>query len=392
MAMKDFLTYFIKFELIALVVIFIPLACLFMSVQVYAHNFSDDKIVRDIQLMLTQKGIHIGQNKEAIKIDGIYGPKTEAGIKEYERQNNMEETGKPSEDLRSRLYEDVKSLTNNNNTNEDKKLAALAQELNETKENLKNTNEALRTITNNMSDHFINNFNNLITLLLSILAIVVTAFSVWLGWYIPRFQEEIAKNVREAHEKELLYSKCSISARVLTAISAHCLNLYKDIDTDKDNGKHRTLYDSYLEIAKKISAYSYGNAKKLEERGIELATEDKIIIDWSKNNRLFYVTTPFFNKQDDLNKTEIREIYNELNKVYKTCSKDTDDDRWWEFSETLAWAEYNMGYKNISEIKEKIESLINDPNLPDNWKREIRERYKKHKPKHGNIIALSEPT
>lgn len=389
--MKNFLRYFIKFELAALRIIIIPLACLFIPVQIYAHNFSDDKIVRDIQLMLTLKDMY------AEPIDGIAGPETNNAIRLYKKQIGLPVTNQINDQLIEKLREEKKLILPNTNSEQlnnlnDEKLAALFHELNETKENLVNTNEALRTLTNNMSDHFINNFNNLFTLLLSILAIVVTAFSVWLGWYIPRFQEEIAKNVREAHKKELLYSKCSISARVLTAISAHCLNLYKDIDTDKDDGKHRTLYDSYLQIAKKISAYSYGNAKKLEERGIELAPEDKIIIDWSKNNRLFYVTTPFFNKQDDLNKTEIREIYNELNKVYKTCSKDTDDDLWWEFSETLAWAEYNMGYKNISEIKEKIESLINDPNLPDNWKREIRERYKKHKPKHGNIITLSEPT
>jgi len=388
--MKNFLIYFIKFELIALIVIFIPLAYLFMPVQVYAQHYSDNKIVRDIQLMLTQKGIHAGENKEAIKIDGIYGPQTEAGIKEYERQNNMEETGKPSEDLRSRLYEDVKSLTNNNNTNEDKKLAALAQELNETKENLKNTNEALKTITDNMSDHFINNFNNLFTLLLSILAIVVTAFSVWLGWYIPIVQEEIANKVEQAHQNMITKTDNRVTAGVLLSISSHCINLYKDMNIiDTKNTKQIILYDSYLEIAKNISFRGYEKARSLEKIEPKLTPEDKEIINWSKNNRLFYITTPFINKnkKDIVDDTDIRNIYNELSKVYKTYTK--DDSYWWYMEETLIWAEYNMGYKSTSEIEKKIHSLLADPYIPNEWKDETKERYTKHTPKYGSKLNFT---
>lgn len=398
--MKNFLIYFIKFELIALIVIFIPLAYLFMPVQVYAQHYSDNKIVRDIQLMLTQKGIHAGENKEAIKIDGIYGPQTEAGIKEYERQNNMEETGKPSEHLRSRLYEDVKSLTDNNNTNEDKKLAALAQELDETKENLKNTNEALRTITNSMSDHFINNFNNLVTLFLSTLAIVVTAFSVWLGWYIPSFQEEITDKVNEAHEKMLKHSRNHIYAGLLTQFSSHCLNLYKDLKTDTPEKKN--LYDSYLTIAKNFSDLGYKKAKALTNNKVKLTEEEekmeKLIVDYSINNKLFFTATPFIGiekstKNIKPDNQEVIELFNEMRNVCSSNDKTYREADLFNFKETLLWAKLHMkSYEDIKDIESEINLTTHNKRFPLDWRKEIYRRYDKFNTPTKQELNITEPT
>jgi peptidoglycan hydrolase-like protein with peptidoglycan-binding domain len=50
-------------------------------------------LVREMQFLLMAKGINPGP------IEGIYGEKTENAIREYEKQNHLVQTGRPSYDL-----------------------------------------------------------------------------------------------------------------------------------------------------------------------------------------------------------------------------------------------------------------------------------------------------
>ncbi len=65
--------------------------CLFVALlpplTLYADVRSD--LVRETQFLLMVKGLNPGP------LDGIYGEKTENAIRDYQRKNNLNETGKP---------------------------------------------------------------------------------------------------------------------------------------------------------------------------------------------------------------------------------------------------------------------------------------------------------
>ena len=265
---------FLKFELTALVLIIISCAVFLEPKELYAH-YSDNKIVRDIQLMLTLKGIRAGENNEAIKIDGIYGSQTKAGIKEYERQNNMEETGKPSEYLRSRLYEDINSLTNNNNTDDDtpKKLFD-DKKLNKVKEDLNNTNVALRTITDNMSDYYITTYRDIVNTIGVNIGIIAALFGGLLVWGIPKLKEDIEKETTEKLKTE--YEKMltdatnkldtehkqillKIQSRIYTNLSHAFYLYYRDLFNNRWHGG----FKSGISLALWFAEGAIANAKKI---------------------------------------------------------------------------------------------------------------------------------
>jgi|CXWL01.1.fsa_nt_gi hypothetical protein len=387
---------FLKFDFVTLASVIISCIVLLSPAAIYAQD-SDDKDIHYLQRILTLKGMYTGP------IDGIAGPETNNAIRLYKKQIGWHVTNQISDLLIERLREEEKSISPNTNHKPDQsnslgneeKLAALAQELKKTKKDLKNTNERLQKITDDLSNYFITTFYQLIGSLLAIFSVAVTISIVVISYYLRKLQKSIIKLVKKTHEEERIYSRYSISAGVLATVSGHCINLYKDIDiSDK---KRWPLYDSYLQIGRSMSYHSYKNAEELEKTVAKLSKEEeekkKEIINWSKNNVLFYITTPFLNKKDVTNKETIRKIYDELKEVYKISNEDTNNNLWWEFKETLLWAEYNMGYDETSNIEKKIQSLVDDRNIPFEWREKAYERYAKHdpRPECNKKVTLSKP-
>ncbi|UJP00089.1 MAG: peptidoglycan-binding protein [Nitrosomonas sp.] len=354
---------FLKFDFVTLASVIISCIVLLSPAAIYAQD-SDDKDIHYLQRILTLKGMYTGP------IDGISGPETNNAIRLYKKQIGWPVTNQISDQLIERLREEEKSILPNTNSElpnslNEEKLAALAQELKETQENLKNTNEALRTITNNMSDHFINNFNNLFTLLLSILAIVVTAFSVWLGWYIPRFQEEITDKVRKAHDEMLRLTESRVSARVLTDFSAHCIYLYKDID------KSDTKYKNYLDMAISLSGLAFDKAENLTDDS-SLTGEDKKVKSACLNNRIYYL----LERGTDKDKWEAEKHFKDLQDVAEEHEKSLITG-WWSVKETLAWAMLKLYPDKKNEIKKIIQSLLTNSSLDAKWVSDLHNKWEK---------------
>lgn len=387
--MKDF----VKLDLATLVVAIITCVILFAPATIYADD-PEKEDIHFLQEVFRLKGMYNGY------IDGIAGPETIKAVRLYKEQKGLDVTDQISDQLIDMLREEAEQILpyiapeQPNDLDNEGKLAAITHELNKTKEDLNSLKTHLSALESKMGDHFISNFINLALLFVGISAIAATTFSIWLGWYIPSFQEKITKKVEQTHREMLTKTEDHISAKVLLNISSHCINLYKDIDTTK-NERLKKLYDSYLQIAKNISIHGYKRAKSLKNNAAaKLTNTEKNIIDWSVNNLLFYITTPFFHEKGIISDTDIRKIYDELKEIYESYKEDTNENLWWEFKDTLFWAEYHMKYRNISDIVKDINQLMKNTHIPYSSRYGIYKRYSEIimlNNNHKMTVELNEP-
>lgn len=288
----------------------------------------------------------------------------------------------------------MQSIFTDAEINQDQKIKAIVLELNKTKEELRNTNATLKSLSDNMAEHFISNFRDVTSLIgvgLGILAGIIGTI-IWQA--IRILNNKIKDRVTESHLEMLEYSESQVSACLLAPISAHCLNLYKDFDFRGDSRQKRMLHDSYLKIARSISNQAYLNAQKLKDvraklsKVVKLSKDEKLskndndIIFWCTNNKLFYMVTPLIDKDAEPKSTleiqEIRGLYNEMKKIFSTYDKESLTNFWWQFEETLIWASYNMKYYlNISDVQAPLLSLLTNRNLSLEWRKEVQQRYTK---------------
>ena len=172
-------------------------------------------------------------------------------------------------------------------------------------------------------------------------------------------------------------SRQKIAATIYGKLSAHSINLYKDID----RGKRGDLYQSYLEMAIQISNQGYYDAYDLLENGY--ISEDDNIFEISVNNKVFYLASRANeeDKQDALAPLKILERI-------ATKKEEFKKDGWWNYTETVEWATLNFHYKTKYEVQLAIQSLLDNPRLPRYWKVETHQRYEKYEDSNGKGVNL----
>jgi hypothetical protein len=239
---------------------------LLMPGKLYAAYRADDNIVRDIQLMLTLKGI---KTKSPLKIDGELGPITEEAITIYQIENKMEPTGKANETLRYKLFQDIKTAvlpSNPSNETEEEKgvdvpnsggeetIGALYKKLETTRDDMKNTNAALKALSDNMASYFINNFRDLVALLATAIGITVALFGVWLGFYLPIFKKNMINTINQTHEKKMEETE-----------SAHI--------RIRDESKSKVQYTIYINLSSAFYKYYKNFLKNQNEDHSKISPE-----------------------------------------------------------------------------------------------------------------------
>lgn len=308
--------------------------------------------IREIQTILSLKGVYDG------RIDGLIGPITERSILRYEQQLGWPLTGSPSDRLLERLsaeteaalkgvvrgnddHDKPKAQAESDVNNINKKLEALARDLNHTESHLVKLSSSLNGTQRAIDDHFIRNFTE--ATVLAVASFGILAGLIGLG--IKPLATWITKKVDESHKSMVELSADRIAARIYGTFGGSSIELYQHINRDKPHTK--ALYDSYLGIAVSLSSIGYMHAKSLfesvgrnKERLSPLDKLDKHVYEACVNNKLFYLAT----RATDEDKREAESILREAERIAAEYEA-SKEPHWWTVKETIAWSNLNFDYE-----------------------------------------------
>jgi hypothetical protein len=254
---RKYIIYFMIFVSIAL----FPASAYYQKTSVTNYKRA---IVRQIQVLLSQKGINPG------RIDGRCGPDTNRALKEY--KDTL--TGDVKQYF-SALCQDIDKATLQT-INNDTRLSLHHKEkyqqqdqtvnLKKLEEDLISTNMTVRNLSERFSDSFAAQFKDIaslgVTTTITAISIII-AFAALLGNLI------IKDAVKDAHDKEIEKARSKLEdltqdvrANIFTTVSAHNIYFYREIDPLDD--RRKDVYKSHVLVATKIAkrAYQFSNALK----------------------------------------------------------------------------------------------------------------------------------
>lgn len=368
--------------------------------ELFAHD--NTNMIRDTQLLLEVNGVYKG------KLDGNCSRQTLDAIERFEATlpNKALEVGCTDHFLQilktnisTSIKADTSAATGNTPHNKNKtKDAAIAGTNQTTVEDLDArlniTIQSLEKLNDRFSTQFVTQFNNLSQIGASAFVIAISmffAFSALVGNLL------IKDAVKAAHENELerTQSKLNTSikqaaAKIYSLFGCHCINLYKDLDvrppSDPQNAnlvesqrRRQSLYESYLGIAIEMSQFGYSNCeeiqKSLGDLGEKISPDAQRTVAACLNNYVFYLAARcnIQGRQED--KVKLGELIPKLIEIKKANAGKTIR---WDVEDTLVWAELQLGNKDGSETKVEVVKFLADPTISDQWKGELKKRYKFH--------------
>jgi hypothetical protein len=352
----------------------------------YARSNSD--IARDIQLLLSLKGIYTGQ------LNGLCDVQTLQAIEKYghtltKTPTRIECSSQFLESLKNDMSAILAADTlpanrtaaqKSDATNE---VSSISTRLAALETNNKNTNAAVKGISDSLSAYFVTQFDNLASIGVSAFATaiaIIIAFTALIGNLF------IKDTVRAAHDQELDKAKSEhakmlklattqLSANIYTAFGAHCINLYKDIPDPVTVPHRKNMYESYLDIAVHMTQRGYGQALELFKTQTDkpsIEQEDTMTV--CLNNYAYFLAERSAQEharaQED--KVKLGQLLPELERISVAKGKKSD---WWAVKDTLVWAQLHLDHIEGQAAKAIIEEIINDSSVPEQFKEETRKRY-----------------
>lgn len=322
----------------------------------YADNI-DKNTVRDVQLMLALKGIHKGA------IDGITGPVTSNAIEEYQRIHKMVVTGEVSGPLRDELYKDIDSLLEsktNNQTNKSEgeqikepintheEIKSLAEELRRTKNDLQNTNVALKGMNDGIAGHFVSNFRDLVAVVGTGMGIALALIGIFIAYGVPKLADYIQNEVSLAHKKELVLTGSKINWGVYTNLSHAFYRYYRGFE---DRG-HRG-FQSGVDLAIWFSDGAVAFADKMPDD-----PEKQDMKEYAEQHRAYHYASQKapspLNRQIALNL--VPQIKGLADKYYTNKNS-----KWINCKDTVAWILIRLGdEKQQAQGKRVLEELLEE--------------------------------
>jgi hypothetical protein len=258
----------------------------------------------------------------------------------------------------------------------------LSRQIDEYKSDINKYAAASKDLDEKFMTRLHENFSNVVSLgvgaYTTLLAIIVTVGIFFIQIYLNA-------GIHRALEKELQLtaskiseisniSRYELSIDLLSQISFPFFYLYRDIPHPETN---RKLIDSYVTVALAMAKRAYNYALQLKESvirsGAYLSPAQEKLIDLSINNYAFYLAER--KNTDDIDiLIGILPILEKVALAWRT----KNEEGWWSFIETVAWANLNLGRATAQQTGETVQSLIDDYSISQKWKVEIKERYDFH--------------
>jgi hypothetical protein len=371
--------------LLALIIAPIPPLALY-TWDAYAR--SNSNIARDIQLLLSLRGFYTGQ------LNGLCDAQTLQAIEKYDHtltkrltrsECSLQFLGSLENDMSAILVADTSTAhrTMAKTPDETNDISTINARLAELETNYKNTNSALKGLSDSLSAYFVTQFDNLasvgvsafVTAISIIIAFIALIGNVLIKDAVKAAHDQELTKAQAKHDKMLKLATTQLSAAIYTSFGAHCINLYKDIP-DPATGVHRkNMYESYLDIAVHMTQRGYGQALELfktqtDKPSIEQEDTMKVCL----NNYAYFLAERSSREcaraQED--KVKLGQLLPELKRISDANGKKSG---WWALQDTLVWVELHLGYKTGQDAKALIEGIILDSCVPEQFKEETRKRY-----------------
>jgi|GEM_PF-3940836 hypothetical protein len=402
---------FILFIRLHVVTAFILIICIFvpaLTLHIYnGYAFDNANVVRDTQFLLSLNGSYTGP------IDGQCNAQTKQAIAQYQnRLANAPPSVSRDIDCNVELLNTIRNdistaLTTTNAT-------VPSKEIDEIKTSLKNTNAALKGLTDGFASNFLSQYNSLassglsafIAALFGTIAIIALA-STLLKDFIKEYINTHTQAVLDKATDHLLTTAniehASLATQIYARLGGRILlsqlnNFYRDPMCPQVHRRER--YMGYLEGGAHISTVGNDSANKLirlyREKKIPIPDDDAKWINACKNNFIFYVSAKhdtYFNisKSEDVIKT-VGDVANAIKELEAMLSDNRKTLSLVDNRETLIWAKLCLGIMTGQVAKTQIELLASDSNINDEWKKEVQERYEFYDrfPEHaGNKVNLA---
>ncbi len=415
----------------------ITILALFHESKLYAQEKTH--ITRDIQLLLSLGGYYAGQ------LDGVCNDKTLQAVNAYkgtlpntpllpECNNHLLQvlTGDVRTTLTTKTLPTRKTEQNQYVATDIGATNSKLVELDAVKADLKNTNAALKGLSDNFSTHFITQYNSLagigVTTIIAAIAIFIASGTLLIKTSVEEshrillaeskseLNRLIAVAKQESKDELTMIvdvakrdlwertgaSHLELTAKIAANFSGHCINLYKDNPKPEESDgrqpptyKTNQIYKSYLGIALALGYDGYKASldlqKSLSDRKSDPTPLQKTVIVRCLNNYLFYLAQ----RGHKIDEPQIRQLLGELEQLADT---NRDDPAWRDYKDTIAWAKLHLGEETAERTKSYIESLIRDTNAPQEWQLATKERYDfydrfpSHTQKVNLVIANIAPT
>lgn len=248
-------------------------------------------------------------------------------------------------------------------TTKDQQLERVIEELNRTKEDLRQTNAALKSLTDNISEHFISNYRDTITVVGAGIGIVAALLGGLMAWAYGLLKEGLTKKIKaeteEVHDGMMEESKSRLFYMIYTNLS-HAFYLYYRalfVNTSHLGFKGGTDLAIWFAGRARENALMLRDGNEREERSISAGLH-------LQYHAACKALIPGSNiiKADVVSKTS--NLYAKLTQI-KGSKADLYS------TETMAWVLITLGTEDEKAIgKTMLESVLTNPEITISYKKE----------------------
>jgi hypothetical protein len=196
--------------------------------------------------------------------------------------------------------------------------------------------------------------------------------------------------------RHMTKARCTLAvvlAKIYTRFATHSINLYIGISDPINNTNQKKLYQSYLTIAVDMAEAGYINSEYLQEclkqQNLHASNDQEKTIASCLNTYVFYLAQR--GGQDD-NDNVVRALPKLVKITSAMQGKPESLARWCNYQDTLAWANLYLRRESAQKTKEIVQSLMDNPDISQEWKKETKERYdfyNKFQMEEANKVILS---
>jgi uncharacterized membrane protein len=353
------------------------------------NNVADAKpaasVVHDIQFILALKGLYKGP------LDGKCDAQTIAAIARYAESAHEKQIFpiQCNDELLATLIGDISEALSAT-----KAVPPLANQ------QQKITTE-FSHIQENYHSELVSQFRQLATLSATIIAFFLTGL-----WFIgttlaktliekvherqwekiEQQYDELLKTSTSTFDSMIVIARSQTAAYIHASLGNYCTALYMTLKTP-NTGPQKELYEAYLNLTVELTHYAFLNSEHMRQfikTSKSTPTDDQIMLSEACLNNYAYFLAPktLQNNEGAISaKVELKKLLRQLAQLDDSGPQMLEP---WRLKHTIAWVTLHLN-RNLREFEDAIISLIDDVNIPQSWKDEVRKKHAQHRLAHPDL-------
>jgi hypothetical protein len=362
-----------------------------------AYARSRSNITYEIQSILSLRGVYTG------KPNGLCDEQTIQAIGKYRTRFKIPDGVECSTQFLESLKNDISATLAAATSTANSAVAKTPETISDTtinarlealETNYKNTNSTLKNISDSLSSHFVTQFDNLASIGVSAF---VTAISIIIAFTALIGNFYIKSAVEKAHEQELAKTQSTLTsmiaiarsesgAHIYTALGNYCTGLYMTLK-EPFKGYQKDLYEGYVNLSADLTQYGFANSEHLRqliENNHSTPTDmQNAIMEICLNNYAYFLAPKTLQNNEGANsaKVELQKLLTQLERMNAIGSRKLDP---WRLKDSIAWVKLHLN-RNVKEFERATNLLIDDQDIPQSWKDEIRKKHAQHRLAHPDL-------